>query len=133
MFKSNTLLKPTIRYFSSSLRTMSIEYNVIIFDKPNTDRTEIRPQHFKGIAPTVNSGIVKSAGAIYHDDAKTKFAGSTFHLVADSREDVIAFLKKDVYYSTGIWDIENVIINPVGIVVRLPKKLDGVEDEFYKL
>lgn len=112
---------------------MSTEYNVIIFDKPNVDRSEVRPYHFSQIPGAVNSGVVKSAGAIYHDEAKTKFAGSAFHLVADSKQQVIDFLKKDIYYEKGIWDIESAIIHPIGLAARLPKALDGVNEELYKL
>ncbi|KAK6459095.1 uncharacterized protein RJT20DRAFT_4677 [Scheffersomyces xylosifermentans] len=121
------------KQFSVSTRNMSIEYNVIVYDKPNVDRTKVRPAHVAAIASVVNSGIVKAAGAIYHDDAKTKFAGSAFHLVADSKEDVIEFLKRDIYYKEGIWDIENVIINPIGLAVRLPKKFDGVSEVLYQV
>lgn len=110
-----------------------IEWNVIIYDKPNTDRSQIRPQHLKEIPGAVNSGIVKSAGAIFQDVEKTKFAGSTFHLMAKSKEEIIEFLKKDPYYAAGIWDIDSVVANPVGIAVRTPKKLEGTNEEFYKL
>ena len=128
----NRLVQASLRAFSSTSR-MSIEYNVIVYDFPGADRSKVRPQHFAGIAPTVNEGIVKSAGAIYQDDEKTKFAGSTFHLVANNRDEVIDFLKKDIYYKEGIWNLDNVVINPLGLAVRLPKKLDGVNDELFKL
>jgi uncharacterized protein YciI len=112
---------------------MSIEYNVIVYDFPGTDRSKVRAQHLAGIAPTVNGGMVKSAGAIFQDDEKTKFAGSAFHLVANNRDEVMEFLKKDIYYKEGIWNLDNVVINPLGLAVRLPKKLDGVNDELFKL
>lgn len=121
-----------IRNFSRS-SIMSIEYNVIVYDKPGVDRSQVRPQHFANIAPTVNKGKILSVGAIYHDDEKTKFAGSAYHILADNREEIIEFLKQDVYYTEGIWDINNVLINPIGIASRSPKKLDGVDDKIYKL
>lgn len=93
----------------------------------------MRPEHFKGIAPTINAGIVKSAGAIYTDETKTKFAGSAFHLVANNKDEVIEFLKKDIYFREGIWDINNVVIHPIGVAGRLPKALDGVDKELYRL
>lgn len=112
---------------------MSTEYNVIVFDKPNADRTEVRPHHVSQIPAAVNSGLVKSVGALYTDESKTKFAGSAFHIVADSKDQVIAFLKKDIYYEKGIWDIDSVLIHPIGVAARLPKVMNGVNDEFYKL
>lgn len=120
------------RYINMSA-SAPIEWNVIVYDKPNTDRSQVRAQHLKEIPAAVNSGIVKAAGAIYQDVEKTKFAGSTFHLMAKSREEIVEFLKKDPYYKAGIWDVDSVIANPVGIAVRLPKVLPGTHDELYKL
>lgn len=103
-----------------------IEWNVIVFDKPGTDRTEVRPQHVAAIPEAVNSGIVTSVGAIYQDVEKTKFAGSTFHLFAESKEEILEFLKEDIYYKSGIWDLDSVVANPVGIACRLGKAMAGV-------
>lgn len=112
---------------------MAQEYNVIVYDKPGADRSKVRPQHVADIPAAVNSGIVKLAGAIYQDDARTKFAGSAFHLIAEDRKDIIDFLKKDIYAREGIWDLENVVINPIGVAVRLPKNMEGTEQSFYKI
>lgn len=103
-----------------------IEWNVIVFDKPGTDRTSVRPQHVAAIPEAVNSGIVTSVGAIYQDVEKTKFAGSTFHLFAADKEEILEFLKKDIYYKSGIWDLDSVIAHPVGIASRLGKAMPGV-------
>lgn len=105
---------------------MSLEWNVIVYDKPGIDRSKVRHLHLEAIPATFNSGVVKSAGAIYTDASKTTFAGSTFHLMADSRQDVIEFLKKDIYAREGIWDLDNVIANPVGIACRVAKPMAGV-------
>lgn len=121
------------RLLLSTARRMAQEFNVIVYDKPGTDRTQVRPQHVAAIPATVNSGIVKLAGAIYQDEARTKFAGSTFHLVAENKQAVLDFLKQDIYAKEGIWDLDNVVINPVGIAVRLPKQMDGVEASLYKI
>lgn len=103
-----------------------IEWNVIVFDKPGADRTPVRPQHLADIPPTVESGVVTSVGAIYHDVEKTKFAGSTFHIMAASKEEILEFLKKDIFYKSGIWDLDSVIANPVGIVARKAKALPEI-------
>ncbi|CUM46847.1 unnamed protein product [Debaryomyces tyrocola] len=112
---------------------MSIEWNVIIYDKPGTDRTAVRPTHVANIPETVNKGIVTSVGAIYQDVQKTKFAGSAFHIIADSKEEIIEFLKKDIYYEKGIWDIDSVIAHPIGVACRLPKTMNGVTIDFANL
>ncbi|KAI5951049.1 hypothetical protein KGF54_004123 [Candida jiufengensis] len=121
-----------IRKFNQSIPKMSQEYLVTVFDKPNVDRSKVRPQHVKDIPANVPYPI-KSAGAIYTDELKTKFAGSSFHLVADSKDEIFDFLKKDIYAKEGIWDLENVQIFPIGIAVRLPKKMDGVDESAYKI
>lgn len=103
-----------------------IEWNVIVYDKPGTDRTAVRPKHVAAIPEAVNSGIVSSVGAIYHDVEKTKFAGSTFHMFAADKDEILAFLKKDIYYQSGIWDLDSVVAHPVGIACRLGKAMPGV-------
>lgn len=104
-----------------------MEWNVTVYDKPGADRTPVRAQHLAAIPATVNAGIVTSAGPIYHDVEKTKFAGSTFHLIANSKEEIIEFLKKDVYYKEGIWDIDSVVAHPMGVAVRKQKDMPGVK------
>lgn len=107
-----------------------VEWNVVVFDKPGVDRTPVRQQHIENIPKLVNDGIFLSAGPIYHDVEKTKFAGSSLQLLAESREEVIEILKKDIFYSAGIWDLDNVIANPVTIAVRLPQKMPGVTVDY---
>lgn len=110
-----------------------LEWTVIVYDKPGTDRTPVRQEHLDNISSTVNSGIVKAAGPIFQDVEKTKFAGSTYHLMAKSKEEIIEFLKSDPYYKAGIWDVENIIAHPCNIPVRLPKVLKGVDESLYKM
>jgi len=126
-----SVLSP-IRRFSTCLRNMSSEYLVTIYDFPHTDRTKVRPQHVADIPANVPNPV-RAAGAIYTDESKTKFAGSTFHLASNSREEIIEFLKRDIYYKEGIWNIDSVQIYPLGIAVRLPKKMEGVDEVNYKI
>jgi hypothetical protein len=45
------------------------------------------------------------------DDPNTwDFAGSTIVAVAETKEQVIEDLKKDIYYTSGVWDIEKVSV-----------------------
>lgn len=103
------------------------EWVVTIFDKPNTDRSSVRLQHIAAIPEAVNSGVATAVGAIYKDVEKTQFAGSSFHLMAKSKEDIAEILKKDIYYKAGIWDIESIVAYPIGIAVRMPKAMPGVK------
>jgi hypothetical protein len=36
---------------------------------------------------------------------------------AESTEDVIALLKKDVYYTKGVWDVDNVAVIPMKVSI----------------
>lgn len=42
------------------------------------------------------------------EPSSLQFAGSTIIAVAESKEEVLEILKKDVYAQTGVWDVENV-------------------------
>lgn len=46
-----------------------------------------------------------------------KIQGSIMLAVAESKEEVLAELKKDVYSESGVWDWEKVQIHPVSLVV----------------
>lgn len=37
-----------------------------------------------------------------------KFAGSSLVVVAETKEEVIAALKNDIYSKEGVWDVDNV-------------------------
>lgn len=58
--------------------------------------------------------MIRILGAILEevpkdDEASSmKFIGSTLITTAESREEVIEILKKDIYTTSGVWDIEKV-------------------------
>lgn len=111
---------------------MSTEYNVIVYDYPGVDRTPIRSQHLSTLPTIVNQGKVLSAGGLFKDETKTKLIGSAFHLLANNKQEIIDFLKQDIYYKQGIWNLDTVVINPIAIATRCEIKLPGVSDEVYK-
>ena len=47
-----------------------------------------------------------------------EMTGSVLITVADTKEDVIEFLKNDIYATSGVWDISKVQITPVCLTVR---------------
>jgi hypothetical protein len=71
-------------------------------------------EHFKGLNPRIDSGEWKTGGAILKsvpkDDEVTSldFAGSSIVVVAESKEQVLEELSKDIYARSGIWDMEKV-------------------------
>ncbi|EAQ85734.1 hypothetical protein CHGG_06987 [Chaetomium globosum CBS 148.51] len=93
-----------------------VEWLVVIPDFPGAQakRLEVRPQHFAGLGPAKESGLYQMGGAVLNepptsDDPTTfSFAGSTIVILASSREEIREVLRKDVYASSGVWDVENV-------------------------
>ncbi|KFA63873.1 hypothetical protein S40285_04459 [Stachybotrys chlorohalonatus IBT 40285] len=76
--------------------------------------------------PFVDSGAWKMGGAILNevpagDDASTfDFAGSTLVCVAESKEEIVEQLKKDVYATSGVWDVDQAQIWPLKCAFRHP-------------
>ncbi|EFZ01976.2 Dimeric alpha-beta barrel [Metarhizium robertsii ARSEF 23] len=126
-----TILRPQ---FSSPIRTMSSsapkvrEFLVILPDKPGVKekRLEVRPTHFKNMTPHVESGDWKMGGALLNevpaDDnaANFDFFGSTVVCKGESKEAVLEQLKKDVYATSGVWDVEKIQIYPFICAFRNP-------------
>lgn len=52
------------------------------------------------------------------DASKWAFHGSTIVMVAESREECKEILSKDIYATSGVWDIDNAQIWPVSLQLR---------------
>jgi uncharacterized protein YciI len=104
------------------------EWLVVVPDKPGAQdkRLEVRSRHLEGTVPFVESGQYKTGGAILNekpesDDAtKFSFYGSTLVMVAESKDEVLSILSKDIYTTSGVWDLEKAQVWPVKIAFRNP-------------
>lgn len=93
-----------------------IEWLVVVYDKPGTNlRTKYQPEHLLKVPQLFELGRVLSAGPIFKEAEKKTFIGSTFNMIAESREDVMSVLRKDIYAEKGVWDLENVVIHPLSV------------------
>ncbi|KAK4040305.1 hypothetical protein C8A01DRAFT_35728 [Parachaetomium inaequale] len=98
-----------------------MEWLVVIPDFPGVHekRLAVRPQHFANLGPAKESGLFQMGGAVLNDvptsdDPSTfSFAGSTIVMQAASRDEIKEVLRKDVYASTGVWDVENAQMWPL--------------------
>lgn len=103
-----------------------VEWCVVVYDKPNADRSQFRPAHLAGIPPLVEQGKLVCAGAIFNEIPQEgkplNFAGSQLTIVADSKEEALEVVKNDVFAKEGVWDLENILIFPFGCAVRKEKK-----------
>ncbi|KAI8946582.1 hypothetical protein F4801DRAFT_583244 [Xylaria longipes] len=104
------------------------EWLVVVPDKAGMEekRKEIRAQHLEGVKPLAASGFIKTGGALLNekpegDDAsKFSFYGSSLVCVASSKEEIFEVLRKDIYATTGVWDLDNVQIWPAKFAFRNP-------------
>ncbi|KAF7545053.1 hypothetical protein G7Z17_g9473 [Cylindrodendrum hubeiense] len=104
------------------------EFLVIAPDKPGVleKRLAVRHLHFEGMTPKVKDGSWKMGGALLNnvpkddDPASLDFLGSTLVCVAESVEQVREQLSKDIYATSGVWDMEKVQIYPFRCAFRNP-------------
>ncbi|CDO94197.1 unnamed protein product [Kluyveromyces dobzhanskii CBS 2104] len=102
-----------------------VEWVVIVYDKPGSDRSACRAQHLAAIPALVEAGKIVHAGAIYKGLVEGKpadFAGSHLTIVADTKDEVVEILKNDIFAKNNIWDVENALIFPYGCAVRKEKQ-----------
>jgi hypothetical protein len=103
------------------------EYLFIIPDKPGrlAARMKVRPQHLADL-PNVIKATKDGRPFLAHggglatefpksEKEKPDFQGSVLTVAAQSRQEAIDFLKRDVYYSADVWDFDNAKIYAVSI------------------
>ncbi|TKA79882.1 hypothetical protein B0A55_03661 [Friedmanniomyces simplex] len=94
------------------------EWMVILPDKKDAlaDRMKVRPDHLAALKPSVESGFWVMGGASLDEPVKEgegpKINGSVMMAVAESKDEVLEKIKADVYYTSGVWDVEKIQIFP---------------------
>ncbi|TFK25551.1 hypothetical protein FA15DRAFT_590427 [Coprinopsis marcescibilis] len=89
-------------------------------------RLGVRPQHLEVAHERNLAGIVKLGGAVLTPEsiaspsAQRKMIGSVFIFEAESLEDVKKMIEGDVYYTSGVWDPEKIVILPFVNATPLP-------------
>ncbi|KAF7550160.1 hypothetical protein G7046_g8097 [Stylonectria norvegica] len=130
-FKPSTLNRFTpTRIMAAPITTQAgkFEFLVIAPDKPGVlaKRLEVRATHFANMQPHVADGSWKLGGALLHsvpkDDSpgSLDFMGSTLVCVAESAEAVREQLSKDIYATSGVWDMDKIQIYPFKCAFRNP-------------
>ncbi|KUM66765.1 hypothetical protein ACN42_g332 [Penicillium freii] len=100
------------------------EFLCILPDKPGAQakRLEVRPNHLEGVKPHVASGAIVAGGAMLNahpaDGETPSFKGSMMLAVAENEAQVLELLNKDIYVTSGVWDMENAQIIPFKSAVR---------------
>ncbi|KAF4978986.1 hypothetical protein FZEAL_4717 [Fusarium zealandicum] len=111
---------------SVSVEPGKFEFLVIAPDKPGVreKRLEVRQIHFGNMKPNIDNGSWKMGGALLNsvpkDDspASLDFMGSTLVCVANSAEEVREQLSKDIYATSGVWDMDKIQIYPFKAAFR---------------
>ncbi|OMJ23631.1 hypothetical protein AYI69_g4898 [Smittium culicis] len=75
-------------------------------------RMQVRAEHFKNAAILKQEGKLLTGGALL-DEKTGKFIGSFLTVALDSKDQVIEYLRKDIYGSSGVWDVDNAIIQRI--------------------
>lgn len=108
----------TLSRMSSSTTTDSqkSEWIIILPDHPGVlqKRQQVRPDHLCNLKPNADAGLWTFGGAFSDDHPPAGEApnvkGSVMLAYADSKEQVLEELKKDVYCTSGVWDWDKVQI-----------------------
>ncbi|RDI82374.1 hypothetical protein Vi05172_g7724 [Venturia inaequalis] len=104
---------------TSSTSGKKIEWLVILPDREGVieRRMEVRPSHLANVQQDADSGFWLLGGAYFSDVPKAgenppPIIGSAMLAHAETKEEVLEKLKRDVYSESGVWDWEKVRIYP---------------------
>ncbi|KAI1784519.1 hypothetical protein LXA43DRAFT_901498 [Ganoderma leucocontextum] len=85
-------------------------------------RLNVRQSHLDNATNQAKKGIVKVGGAMLTPESivpgvEKKMVGSIFICEADSLETVRNLMENDVYYTSGVWDKEKLVVLPLALAV----------------
>jgi uncharacterized protein len=108
----------------SSTSATKNEYLVILPDHANSlqKRLAVRPKHFAGLTPHIQSGDVVFGGAILSGHPKEgetpDMTGSAMLIKAESEEAVREWIANDAYAKGDVWNLDEAKIYPFRCAVR---------------
>ncbi|WEW55486.1 hypothetical protein PRK78_000917 [Emydomyces testavorans] len=123
--------RPWVPYRSMASRavTKKPEWIVIVPDKPGTTlekRMGVRDTHISNLGPVIESGFLKMGGAVLSHHPKEGEAppmkGSALIIQADSEEEIRETLAKDIYATSGVWDLDNMKFYPFRCALNVYEK-----------
>ncbi|KAI2993548.1 FAD dependent oxidoreductase family protein [Aspergillus niger] len=84
----------------------------------------VKRGHYEGIQPLIAQGKLVDGGAIFkehpEEGKEAHFKGSVIVYRGENAEEVRDIISKDIYATSGVWDLEKVQIFPYVPAVRLP-------------
>ncbi|KAF8828819.1 hypothetical protein HHX47_DHR3000421 [Lentinula edodes] len=123
---SKALLNNHSRLMSSMPSTKLHKFVLFAPDAKDSLRSTVQKQHREAIAPFVQSGVVKVAGmtvtpeSVESENATVKPFGSCIIYEAENIDVVRKMVESDIYYTSGVWDREKLILVPFLPVTSFP-------------
>ncbi|KAK7059702.1 YCII domain-containing protein [Favolaschia claudopus] len=97
-------------------------HKFIVYAPDKTDegaferRLSVRPKHLENAAKLTSEKVILLGGAMLTPESLTgadkKMIGSTIIYAAKTLEEVKAIVESDIYYTSGVWDPERLVILP---------------------
>ncbi|KAJ7201706.1 hypothetical protein GGX14DRAFT_400027 [Mycena pura] len=79
-------------------------------------RLSVRATHLERAAKAISDGVIRVGGAMLTPESLTGpnkvMVGSLMIVEAESIEDVRKMVETDIYYTSGVWDPERLVIAP---------------------
>ncbi|KAJ7931265.1 hypothetical protein B0H13DRAFT_1959667 [Mycena leptocephala] len=97
-------------------------------DKTDPDtfarRLSVRSKHLEVAKKSIDDGTIRIAGALLTPESllsdDKKMIGSTFIFEAENIETVKRIIESDIYYTSGVWDPERIVILPFVAATPIP-------------
>jgi len=87
-------------------------------------RLSVRAKHLENAAKAINSGVLRMGGAMLTPESLTggdkKMVGSLMIFEAENIEAVKTMIETDIYYTSGVWDPERLVILPFVAATPFP-------------
>ncbi|BCS23922.1 YciI family protein [Aspergillus puulaauensis] len=81
-------------------------------------RMEVRGEHKNGVKLLIESGVISLGGPtlVSHPlvGEEPQINGSVLLLNADTQEEILEIVRQDIYTTSGVWDLQNIRILPLG-------------------
>ncbi|KAH9925936.1 uncharacterized protein BXZ73DRAFT_49701 [Epithele typhae] len=131
--RSASLRRPCLPQTRTRSSIASVRHHFIVYAPDMTDegafarRLSVRPAHLSAAGEQIKTGVFKLAGAMLTPEsiasptADKKMVGSVFVCEAESLQAVRELMESDVYYTSGVWDKEKLVIMPLALATPLPK------------
>jgi len=89
-------------------------------------RLSVRSTHLEEVKAKISGGFIRVGGVLLTPESiatptsDKKMVGSMFICEAENIEEVKKVVESDIYYKTGVWDPERIVILPFQAATPIP-------------